>query len=484
VNKNCSKQDRIGFGWRIFFVALVLRLIPVLLFYDLKIGLDDMYQYDMLARSIVAGDGYRWYAEEDLHLAEQFVEFDLTSVELDPRGILTSFKPPLYPAFLALIYFLTGIGVQRFFIIRLIQTIASASLAPLVYTLARRIFSEKEKVARGAAWAMTLYPMLIVYPIALATENLFFPLVLGATLSLLAAAENRKVGYFVLIGLLMGLCALTRSTFLAIAGICVLWVWFALRQRKSAIMLFASFMVVVTPWIVRNSILNQRPSGIETGLGYSLYTGYHPDGTGTFEFGISLDLLSILDDGERNRTGIEAAKGFILDDPGRVPYLMLRKLGHFFGLERRGVTYFYTNNFLGYVSFLPLILIGLVMMLPFAIISTSAAFGIALLKWNKKIVLLIHIIFGYIFPHILIQAEPRFHLMMVPYFCILAAYFWNSDIPAIKEQLSTTAGRWAIAMATVVVLLLFLNWGLELWRDSDKLMLLFGSEGNQAHFPY
>jgi len=159
-----------------------------------------MYQYDMLARSIVAGDGYRWYAEEDLHLAEQFVEFDLTSVELDPRGILTSFKPPLYPAFLALIYFLTGIGVQRFFIIRLIQTIASASLAPLVYTLARRIFSEKEKVARGAAWAMTLYPMLIVYPIALATENLFFPLVLGATLSLLAAAENRKVGYFVLIG--------------------------------------------------------------------------------------------------------------------------------------------------------------------------------------------------------------------------------------------------------------------------------------------
>lgn len=467
-----------------FFVALILRLIPVLLFYDLRIGLDDMFQYDMLARSIVAGDGYRWYAEEDLHLAKQLVEFDLTSVELDPRGILTSFKPPLYPAFLALIYYLTGVGLQRFFIVRLFQTIAGASLVPLVYSLACRFLPEKEKTARGAAWAITLYPMLIIYPITLATENLFFPLVLGAILSLLIAAENRKVGYFTLTGVLMGLSALTRSTFLAVAGMILLWVWFGLRERKSAIILFASLILVVTPWIVRNSILNERPSGIETGLGYSLYTGYHPEGTGTFEFGISLDLLSILDDGERNRAGIEAAKGFIFDDPGRVPYLMLRKLGYFFGLERRGVTYFYTNNFLGYIPYLPLILIGLVMMLPFALISTSAAFGLALVKWDKKTVLLILIMLGYIFPHIMIQAEPRFHLMMVPFFSILAAYFWNSDILVIRKRFSTTAGRWAISVATVVVLLLLLNWGLELWRDADKLMLLFGPEGNRAHFPY
>ena len=41
-----------SFAFRIYIVALVLRLIPVLLAPGLGIGLDDMFQYDMLARSL------------------------------------------------------------------------------------------------------------------------------------------------------------------------------------------------------------------------------------------------------------------------------------------------------------------------------------------------------------------------------------------------------------------------------------------------
>ena len=41
-----------SFAFRIFIVALVLRLIPVLAARGLGIGLDDMFQYDMLARSL------------------------------------------------------------------------------------------------------------------------------------------------------------------------------------------------------------------------------------------------------------------------------------------------------------------------------------------------------------------------------------------------------------------------------------------------
>jgi hypothetical protein len=29
-----------------------------------------------------------------------------------------------------------------------------------------------------------------------------------------------------------------------------------------------------------------------------------------------------------------------------------------------------------------------------------------------------------------------------------------------------------------------LNWGLELFRDADKLALLFGPHGNTSHFTY
>ena len=89
---------------KIFLLALILRLIPVLIAYDLAIGLDDTFQYDMLARSIEAGKGYRWYAQDDLDLIQQYFPMDIVEGEYDPQGVLTSFRPPGYPAFLALIF--------------------------------------------------------------------------------------------------------------------------------------------------------------------------------------------------------------------------------------------------------------------------------------------------------------------------------------------------------------------------------------------
>ena len=132
-----------SFPLRIFLVALVLRLIPVILARGLGIGLDDMFQYDMLARSLAAGNGFRWYAQEDLNQLAAFVDFDLSSVkDYDPAlGIPTSFRAPLYPTFLAIVYAFNGIDASRFFAARLAQAIfLGAPLAPLTYWVAQRLF--------------------------------------------------------------------------------------------------------------------------------------------------------------------------------------------------------------------------------------------------------------------------------------------------------------------------------------------------------
>jgi hypothetical protein len=40
-------------------------------------------------------------------------------------------------------------------------------------------------------------------------------------------------------------------------------------------------------------------------------------------------------------------------------------------------------------------------------------------------------------------------------------------------------------MAAVgLALLLVVNWGIELWRDYDKIVQLLGPQGNQAYFNY
>src|SRR5512141_197858 len=134
----CAKnlaQPRAGssFAVRITVVALVLRLVPVLLTRSLSIGLDDMFQYDMLARSIASGNGFRWYAPADLARIAPYLHIDPASMQLDPRGMPTTFRAPLYPALLAFIYRLNGINDGRFFAARLAQTLLGAALAPLTY---------------------------------------------------------------------------------------------------------------------------------------------------------------------------------------------------------------------------------------------------------------------------------------------------------------------------------------------------------------
>jgi 4-amino-4-deoxy-L-arabinose transferase-like glycosyltransferase len=530
------------FPARIFLVALVLRLIPVFLSFDLSIGLDDMFQYDMLARSLVSGNGYRWYAQEDLYLVQPFLHIDLSTVDYDPRGVPTSFRPPLYPAFLALVYLLAGAGAHRFFAARLVQALLGAALAPLTCTLARRLFNSPlpsgegpgvraeapplppgeepgaraERAARLSAWIVACYPMLLIYPLSLATENLFFLLALVSTLALLKAAEtlnandangriprikNEKehsrnsnireirVGifrarWFLLSGLLLGLLALTRSVSLLFAGLAVLWVWFALRQRRMAAVVFLSATVVVLPWIVRNSLLHHRLIGIETTLGYNLYVGYHPAGSGSFQYPQSLDLLTILDDGARDQAGQEKAWEFIRADPARVPYLALQRLGYFFGLERRALTYFYSNNFFGYIPTPLLLAIAAILLLPFVAVSVSAAFGLALARWRAGAILAALFLVGQLLPHVFILSEDRFHLACVPFLAIFAAQFFAGGRTALKLRWRVRTGKIALILAGIAVVLLCLDWGLELWRDADRIAQLLGPAGNRTYFPY
>jgi hypothetical protein len=480
------RKQRISFPLMIFLVALVVRVIPVLLSRNLGIGLDDMFQYDMLARSIVTGNGYRWYAQDDLYLAQNYIPFDLTTVNYDPRGVLTSFRPPLYPAFLAIIYFFSGITPERFFVARLVQSFLNALLIPMTYFAARQIFPNHLRAARWSAWALAFYPMMVIYPLSLATENLFFVLVMSSVLTLFKAGSGSRLRWFALSGVLIGLAALTRSVILPMGLAAALWAGFALKNWKGAGMIVITMVAVCLPWIIRNSMLHGRLVGVESSLGYNLYVGYHPKSTGTFQYGISLDLIPILDDGVRDKLGTAMAIGFIKDDPARVPLLALLRTGHFFGLERRALTFFYSNNFFGFIASPWLFILSMLLLLPFVFLSTSSIYGLILADWRRQEVILMGLVlFTYILPHVLLLAEDRFHLTIVPMMAILAARCWDGGVQDLRKLFKgSQAGKGLVIIACVVVILLFLNWGYELVRDYDKLSLLFGPGGNKTGFPY
>ncbi|HET6595932.1 MAG TPA: glycosyltransferase family 39 protein [Anaerolineales bacterium] len=486
-----------SFAFRIFMVALVLRLLPVLLARGLGIGLDDMFQYDMLARSLASGNGFRWYAQEDLSQLAAFVDFDLSSVkDYDPiRGIPTSFRAPLYPTFLAIVYFFNGIDASRFFAARLAQAIfLGAPLAPLTYWVAKRLFppspftrdeSRKylERAARIAAWVIACYPMLLLYPLGLGTENPFFVLLLASCLFLVSSIEQPSSSRLLLSGFFLALTALTRSVILpfAFAALCLL----LYLHRRHALLAILSFLLLISPWVLRNSLLHQKLTGIETSMGYNLYLGYHPRGNGSFVFGPSLDLLTILDDAERDRIGTEKAIEFIRARPDRFIPLTINRLGFFFGLEKRVLMYFYGNNLLGYVPLPLLLTISAILLLPFVVISVSAALGLTYLRWKPEHILLVLLFVTYILPHVFILAEDRFHLAIVPYLAILAAQVWVHGFAPLRARWhESQMGKWIVSLAIFALFLLVANWGFELVRDADKVTQLLGPNGNQSYFPY
>jgi hypothetical protein len=471
----------------------------------------------MLARSLASGVGFRWYAYEDLQMLEPYVDFDLTSVGYDPgRGVPTSFRAPLYPAFLALIYFFTGSGAGRFFAVRLVQAGLGASLAPLTYHLSRsllnplpvgrvpervegrvwddsRLAFNPEPASVVAAWIVACYPLLLLYPIGLATENLFFPLVLTAFLALLNIPSSHTssskspitILYSLLSGIFLALAILTRSILLPFAGLAVIWAWFVLKQKRSAIIMTLTMLALLAPWIGRNSLLHHKLTGIESSMGYNLYLGYYPEGNGSFVFGPSLDLVPILDDTERDQLGAQRALEFIRAEPERFLPLALNRLGFFFGLEKRVLIYFYSNNLLGYIPAPFLLLVAAPLLLPFVFVATSAALGLLLTRLRAGTLLFYFLLLAYLLPHVLILSEDRFHLALVPFFAIFAAYAWAGSRGALAVRWrASLAGKIAVSLGVLVALLLVLNWGFELSRDADKIITILAPGGNQSYFPY
>lgn len=167
-----------------------------------------------------------------------------------------SFRPPLYPAFLALVSSLASPGMQA---ARAAQLLLSLGTVALVTSLARGRFGAAASLASGLVCALA--PPLVHYPHFLWSETLTAALVTLALWSL-DRFDRRAPGglaWVLAASLSVGLAALTRETWAWFAP--VVWVWLAWRERSRAALLPIAVSVlavgaVVVPWTVRNTRLH------------------------------------------------------------------------------------------------------------------------------------------------------------------------------------------------------------------------------------
>lgn len=168
------------------------------------------------------------------------------------------FRPPLYPAFVAGVFYFGGVGRVA---IGIAQALVGTVSMALVYRLTLDRFSRKG-VALVAALFCALYVEFVTLTRLYLTETLFVAFALGAFLVLERALHSSRGRTALLAGALWVLAALTREVVIHFVLI-VIPVWFVLavgwrRASKVVIPFLIGVVLVLTPWIVRNYVLEGR----------------------------------------------------------------------------------------------------------------------------------------------------------------------------------------------------------------------------------
>ncbi|MEX0788672.1 MAG: glycosyltransferase family 39 protein [Anaerolineales bacterium] len=464
--------------------GLVPRFALALVFLRFPIGLDDMYQYDMLARSLASGNGYRWYAAADVLPIRPYLErvygWDFENQDLPEKGFLTSHRAPGYPAFLAGIYALSG-PEDRIAAARLAQAVLGAALAPLTAWLALRL-GLAPRAARWSGLALALYPVLWMYPLGLGSENLFLPLVLLSLIALLTSAERRQASSAIAPAIALAAGVLTRSVLAAFLPFAAYWLYRRRGWRHAAVLLGVSALAVL-PWSIRNTLVNGRLTFIENSGGYNMFIGYHPQGDGGFVAGIASIPLRFVEDAERDRWSWERALQFIRDDPSMVPIRVFHRLVFLAGLEDREMVYFYANGYFGPIPQPWLALAYLILVLPWVAVAGTAPLGLAVAWGNSDTrhgaSLVLGLVAATLIAYLPILAEPRFHLPLVAPLACFAASVWARHRPPLA--LPNTPARRAAWVALAVLLVL---WSADIARDAPVLIRVMSPGGDQLALSY
>lgn len=209
----------IGLGIKIcFFVSLNPWQEETIHSYILVKG-SDALEYDQLAKKIIHGDHYK----------NTFL-----------------FRPPGYPAFLALNYTLFSYKIFAVFIVQMLLSILSAIiLFKIIYDL---------NCIRAAYWGTLLFlldPFQSLYNMALMTETVFVFLFLSSLYCLFKGIKDAKYALIICAGILIGLAALVRPIiiFFPIVLLALLLTnVLKARQKKEMIVYSLTYLLTLSPF--------------------------------------------------------------------------------------------------------------------------------------------------------------------------------------------------------------------------------------------
>jgi len=191
-------------------------------------------------------------------------------------GHPTAYRYPLLPLILSLFFRLFG---ERYIPFLLFQSLLSALIAPMMAWLAYRVGGRNPCWLTGILVALNTE--LISISRMMLTETIYSFLISMVALALVVVFDRKKLLYFFLVGVLLGLASLCRPVAagwgVIISLILLLRKKYKIRTRIYTVILFtAGFVIAFSPWVIRNSIVMGSPE-ISTSSGITFWLFGHND---------------------------------------------------------------------------------------------------------------------------------------------------------------------------------------------------------------
>lgn len=388
---NMKRQNEVRAHWLpIMIVALIVRIIAALVNFDFR-PVPAFTSWAMenvaIALSLHAGHGY-------------------SSPFYSPSGP-TALIPPGYPLFLAAVMKLFGTGVAGATIVVVIQILLSLLTVVIVMYVTRSQFGVR--TANLAGFICAVCVPLAMSPLWI-WDTSFSAFFLIGIFAAMPSLSRMRSG-FVIAGILCAIAALVNPALLlplfAICGVS------AFRTKKPVWLGLLAFLLVFSPWPLRNMVVMHSYIPFRSSFGDELWIGNHPGGDGDSNGAMNPmlnleDRETFLREGEigfvRDK-GIEARK-YIYANPRIFIRSTLKRISEFW-IGRLGQT---VTLFL------------------------SACAGLVLL-WKHRYLLWLYALPLFLFPlpYYVTHVELRYQYVVDPLLVILSAYALDYLLTYIRQ---------------------------------------------------
>lgn len=381
------------------------------------------------------------------------------------NGSPTSLRPPLYPFFLAGLRLLAG--SELILAARIIQTLLNLLTGLLVYQIGKKAF--QQRIAWFGSILFLYFPPLLGYNLLLLSETIYIFLFVFATYFFVSYLKDNQIKWLIFTGISLGFAALTRdiTTYFMVLMVVFLWFYLKFRWQKRLFHLlgfFLAFWLVITPWVIRNTLVQGKFMLISTVGALTMYWSNKADtplmnprtvwedqsiNKNTYYYDYVFQDSIAKNEVEKQQMAFQKSIDFILHHPILTLYRSLFRAMDFLSFERL-VVHELLNGWYGNLSIgVILFFIGLIFSYYIFIaimgfygltFSAPSGFKIFVVGWSTFNILM----------HALVLGHPRYHLALVPWFCLYGAY-GTMNFKTIWQERKTK--KFALAAALGVVLI-------------------------------